>query len=754
MKLTNNWWLTMIIAAVCVAMPSGWSQEKTSDDKSEVKEILDEFTGAFEVRGVGIAGKDRASQYMEFRDVRNGEISNLEVRKKANEDDDMFFRLKASNISQDDQRFDLSFGHYGLYEFTFQWDRTPHHYGMSGSTLYSGIGSDRLTLPVQMRTDLQGATGAAQVNMFRDYAYNGSNRLDDLNDIALLRDRFSFGLALLSLEPFRLSVNVDFENRTGNRPIWGNANTVSQILAPIEYQTWNMTFAATYAQDDLDFGFYYTFSLFENRNESLTWDNPLRATDAAFVGSNSDPAAGRMSLESDSLMHNMSFRGGYNFSADTRLSAEATVSLRDSNTDLLPYTINSRLRIGGTATTLPLASDPNNLPMRAFDGETITQYYQVALTTRLMDNLDAKIYTQYYDFDDRSDHATFPGAVWNDRSWIITPSTTFPTGIQNEHLDYHIWTSGLSFNWKLEDLATRIKPAYKYQQTRRENRDNVEVDESTLSLAIETDLTKTVQTEFGGKLARRNGDHYERAPRPVIPTNLQQLDISDRDRLEAHAGMKFTPSQNFNTNINYTYGIDGYNSTKFGMRDADMHTVMVDFTIAADADASFTGYFGYQFMNTKQKGRASGTIVTPDYIGDFKYDIEDTMFLLGFRSNWSLIPEKLFFDAGYSLALGRSNVSPERAISTTPNQPYLDPIANADNSTRHTIDLKLTYKWTPRANFFVGYQFEYFRSRNFYNDNMSSVVTTSTGAVGSYTLDLVTEDANVHIGYAGFGLEF
>jgi hypothetical protein len=78
-------------------------------------------------------------------------------------------------------------------------------------------------------------------------------------------------------------------------------------------------FIGEYAKKPFYVNVSYYFSLFENNTDTLTWDNPFRATDA--VG---QPSKGLIDLAPDNHYHNVSVSGSYmKIPLKTRVSATA-----------------------------------------------------------------------------------------------------------------------------------------------------------------------------------------------------------------------------------------------------------------------------------------------------------------------------------------------------------------------------------------------------------------------------------------------
>ncbi len=94
--------------------------------------------------------------------------------------------------------------------------------------------------------------------------------------------------------------------------------TGALLPEPIDYETNKMNLALRYTGQQTQMEFAYHGSLFSNNDSSLTWQDPFDLT-----------RTGRMSLEPDNQMHQLSATLGHMLSPTSRLTAMVSLARSD-----------------------------------------------------------------------------------------------------------------------------------------------------------------------------------------------------------------------------------------------------------------------------------------------------------------------------------------------------------------------------------------------------------------------------------------
>jgi MtrB/PioB family decaheme-associated outer membrane protein len=737
-------------------MLTAWAQ----DEPGPVEFELD-------ARATLVGGEDRAAKYLEYRDIPHVmQLYTLEIGTRPRSDSEHLFHMKFTDAVLDTQSLSMEWVSVGNYTISFNWNRIPHRYGFNATTIYTGIHSGELLLPDATQAALQASANAtAAANNLRNFVNAGSMPLDDPDDVMTLRDRFSAGFAWNAAEAWRVTVNVDLEQRSGVRPMWasfGFGNRV-EVLIPAEYTTWGFQAAVSYTSHPVDLTLGYTGSLFQNRERDFYWDNPFRNVDSTAANAHaslntSGPRQGRMALEQNNTMHQCSIRGGYSISRDLRVVADAAWSVRASEFEMLPYTRNVAI-VPGAANNPPFdATNPANLPTREFTGQVFTQSYGAAVTARPCSWLDNRLQGRYYIFDDQRQEIDFPGYVRADAVWTNNAANVEP-------LDYSRWTAGALNTVHLPSIGSRVKPGYEYRQFERQHRQVSKVIEHAWTLSMETDWNGSVQTRIGGAIERRDGSKYRRATAADF-LYLRMLDQADRERIKGNAGVTVVLAKEFSAGFGYMVTYDNYD-VAFGLRDAAWHGATLDCTVAIDS-VSVTAFAGIDMGEFRQKGRqwSQGGLGDPSTPGgaplahpnNWELHTVERIFTVGVRPSWEIVPEKLRAAAEATYAWNEAHIDIDSPLGTAgTDSNFYDPIGHpdAENSNRLSVHARVTFYPEPHVNFYIGYQFDSFRSENYYDTGIVPVPVNPAGAyLGSYPLRLNYQDAQIHLAYMGFTIRY
>ena len=105
----------------------------------------------------------KSGQVYEYSSIKPGPFANFWLS-TGSRDGLYQVDVGGKNVGYDDQFYYLDASKAGTHYFTFQWDQTPHLYSTSAQTIYGGVGSNHLTVPVAVGTALFGAAAGSNFN--------------------------------------------------------------------------------------------------------------------------------------------------------------------------------------------------------------------------------------------------------------------------------------------------------------------------------------------------------------------------------------------------------------------------------------------------------------------------------------------------------------------------------------------------------------------------------------------------------------
>ena len=686
------------------------------------------FSGEIGIVGRITDGEDDSAKAREYRDLDTPVYGDLKV--KYDKKDEYYLEATGKNIGRDDQHYTAAGGRYGTFKIEASYDELTHRFADDAETIYSGTGSGDLTL-----------RGTKQDVLFPDRA----NRLNALSadaksvDIELERKKVEVSAEVAAYDPLNFRVEFGREHKDGTRPFFGSfgLDDAVEITEPIDYDTTEVKFIGEYAKKPFYFNLSYYFSLFENNTDTLTWDNPFRATDTVGAA-----AQGLIDLAPDNHYHNVSASGSYmNIPLKSRISATASWGWMIQDDDLVPYTTNTAL----TTPTGQDASDPNSLPEKSADGEVITSLYHVLLTSSPVKFVHLQGKLRYFEYDNNTDQINFPGFVPAD-DFFVTPDAPGATSIVNLPTSYKKTTAGGDLGFDVFK-KTRLSMGYTYEQTKRTNREVDRQDDQIFGGSVDTNLISWLDLRASYQRTDRDIDDYDFDVYLESGQDLEQLpglrkyDEANmtRDRFQFQATAY--PLETLVLSGSFTYGEDDFNDSPYGLLE-DKHYI---FTFEADYNVSdrlnLHGFYSYEYYKNRQKDFGevpSAPLVDADWFSRS----EDIVNTVGARVQAGLIPDKLDLDISYSFADVDGKIDFYTPAADT------DDFNTVDETTIHILETKLNYTaWKPLV-FTLGHIYEKFDYDDYNKDGFSNVPTDAGGnSNGAYLMGTLPEDHEVNVVY-------
>jgi MtrB/PioB family decaheme-associated outer membrane protein len=628
---------------------------------------------------LGVAQTDSdtlSSKFEEYRDLPNGLV--IPALRFRGHKDGVSWDFVGRNVRQRDQRFWLSLEK-GAVSLEGQYNQIPHNFGNDGHTILTntreGVWEISDSTQRAFQTTLEAATPRSQINFnFLNALVAPSVTAASSVDLGLQRERGNVAMKVTPDGPFAVKVAYFRERRVGDRAASGTSfgfGNVVELPEPLHYLTQDFGADATYSGDwgVVTGGLHYNW--FENRVETLAFDNPFRVSDATDASayqapgsaSVNGPARGLMALPPDNDAWTGTLGGTLLFPHRTRVSASVSKARFTQDSPFIPYSTNSAMVSPVRATDLAA------LPARSLDGKIDVTSFSVNATTRPVGNLTLVGRVRQYDLDNQTARITFPGYARFDAAWSAIPRTSVPYGYKTLGLD-GIATYGLG--------RVTLEAGFKHRGIERTFRETEDTSENGVTLAADVRPSGWLLLRGTFERARRDYEGLEielseeaSFVTPGAPANLMAVPPPDENPAFAAvyaslcgsgavcnlrydqarknssrygATAQIVPTGDTGLRVAWLRTDDDYDETRYGLTRAKYDT------FSADADYTpnerFTAYAFYtrEKLTNAQRGRQSGATVSALPIDDWTSDVEDKVDTYGAGVTIALVKETWFLD--------------------------------------------------------------------------------------------------------------
>ena len=657
--------------------------------------------------------QDRA-KFEEYRDLPESAFGPY-LRLRGDSKDDFYtVEIFGENIGQTDQKFQLHSYGVGKFNFLFLWDQIPHIFCTNCRTLYVESPQATFSLPTPRPSPLS--------------VWNSAPLIDE---VGFRTDVAAVAVGFTPTPAWDIGLEGSARFKHGDRPsglAFGTpGNNAAEVAAPVEETTYGAHFNLGFAGKGYQLQFGYDFSLYNNEIDALRVDNPcfgLTAALPAGCGTSGTvppaPATGQGALTPDNIAHTFTLAGGVNLPLNTRLTGSFSYSLRFQDQAFLPFTINPTL-----AANPAIVTAQANLP-GSLDGQVNILRFNLTATSRLTEDLTATGRFRVYDYDDTSPEIPFTAYVENDRV-VVNIATDGPIRAQlARRYPYTKYDAGGDLRYQLFQPLT-LKVAFDWEQWIREA-DSVVVPASLVEVGSDSVIhvprevfttnqyTPKVMLDytpldwllfrFGYAFSTREGTDYLQASEEQLAL-LRKYDMADRDRNRWDFLADIMAMDNLTFTVTFSYTMDDYGSSQFGLQDANNWAAGGDVTWKPLEWLSlFAGYVHEEWDTQSRHKRRSGTELnnpTFDWVSqtDDRYDTVRAGF------NVVIIPQRLEGGANYNFSIGRTTmnafnpqtpVGAGAAAAVAANFPEIETTLNQVNAflrywiTKH-FSAKVMYSW-------------------------------------------------------------
>lgn len=686
-------------------------------------------------------------KFEEYRDYPKGGVLNKLFLQYESETP-YRMELEVREPGEEDQSFLLRASKLGTVTFEFEWDQTPHVFSKASGSPYIETNRGVFDLNGEIQNRLQGAAAADRPSLLSDFLTPTPGI-----DLKNRWDGARFGMTWTPSSTWTLQSKYNFTQKDGSRPVGTTFYFTNQVELPeaIDQIIHDVDLSAEWNNRKGYVSMGYGFSAFVNNLDVLTWDNPLRATDAA-----GNPSRGRFVLPPDNIAHLATLSAGIHLPWKSFLRGTFSYGLRFQNDDFYPHTINTGINSALLA-----------LPRTGLQGAIHTRFGNIQWTGRPYQNLGVNFYYRIYNQNDDTPNVTFNGQVATDVN-LVSEAVT------RARFDYIKQTAGLDFSWHLAKMLD-FKTGYEWEHWNR-NRFHREVSTTTEhipSMALDykpyswlwlrssysyaMHLIGTYNTF--AHLSHTIGDEVDASNSDAQDVNLRKFDEANRRRHKGDISVFLTPNDQWSFTPVFSLIRNSYTDSTLGLQKELGWSAGGDVTWTPNDRVSFYANYMREEYDARQRSRyrepaAQMSNTTYDWVAN-NADIADTG---SFSTEVVLKPKilKLHLGGDVMHAISRMRaVNPTTPAGGTAAQNTSATVENFPDIRDfiYHLEASLLYNIKERWSTKLAYVFEDYNTSNFqqekigvYNGGLDANSNTSI-YLGAQIRDYVTHWIGITASY-------
>ncbi len=668
-------------AALAEDTPSPEEEEALVPEEFISKPILNEIE-----LGLGYVSDD-AYKFGRYNGLQTkGAFVVADIKVREFDEDGRFWSVRGTRLGLESRYLRLEGGVQGSHKFFLEYDELPNYKNNTVQTPFLGVGSNNLTLPpgFDINTNLD-----ASLNSF---------------ELETRRRRAKVGAMFVPKQHWQFDIDFSHENKVGvdaTSAAIGNGktqfvgNTTTSLIAePIDQDTDMVNATLHYAGDAGQLDLKYHMSLFDNNNDSLTWQDPFNPV-----------VTGSMSLAPDNEFHQLSLTGGYTLPYNSRLTGLISTGRMTQNQDFQAYSV------GGT---LPATSSLN--------GEVWLTTAQLKLASRPVSKLRLNAELRYNERDNQTSVNTY--------DYVVLDSYAGGS-VQNRPYSYKNNRIKLEANYRFNAI-TSLRGGYKYNEMKRSYTyaEREETQENTWFAKWKVKAHATLDLALYGEDSSRNGSEYNTLP--FENPAMRKYNLADRDRTKVGASIDYMATEKLFLSARADYNQDDYKNTTIGLTEATQPVYTVDFSYQPANNITTYGYYTYEKFQSSQNGED----VANQSLTGWQADFDDTFDTAGIGAKLTDLGK---WAVGADIVYSKSNGASEMKDLVTPGTEDQYP----DTKTELTsVKLWTSYNHSKQLSYKLGYWFEEYSADN-WNNGLQPYDPTVTGEIlllGNETLDY-----NVHV---------
>jgi len=597
----------ILSTAVLVLAVTGVARAQKAAAKDTTPEPTQSYTLGY--RGSSVDGDK--GRWERYRDLRDGAVAGMTFGK---ETERSALKFSADNVGYHDQKYMLDYNQFGKLKLTAMWNSTPLNYAYNTLTPWKTTGGNVWTLSSAARQQVQdkvpgvigiGTTAATDLpSIFRPLATTFP--------MQVRRDMVSVGMKYRMNDATNVDVAFSSTGKTGNQPYGASFafNDANELPMAIDNRTNDMTAGVEWAKGTTGMlRAEWTGSWFKNQFQSLTWDNPLRATnfdngkappagpyDASGYSNGNGPAVGRLALPPSNSLNTFRVMGLYKMPGRSTLNGQVSFTTMKQDDALIPWTTNALIASPAVYAYFPGLAQ---LPRATADAQVNAMNALINYTTRPTDFFAFDIRYRFNDHENVTPHFIATSNVRFDAVPELITTETEHFNVRQNTVE-----TGATFAMPRN---TSFKVGYILDDVKREGRAFSDMTDYTLRLSLDTWGNQYLMVRGLFERTRRigNGLSLERIEEGGGQNALRFYDEADMNRTKGTLIVQLTPSDKWDLGLSLATGEDQYRGEghEFGLLDNSNSSYNATLTVYPTDKITLSANYGVDKFSSLQKSR-------------------------------------------------------------------------------------------------------------------------------------------------------
>ena len=568
--------------------PAAAATSGTVDAEAPTRSLFDQTWHQFQVGGRFNDVNGDPARFQRYQDYRDGVL--FTDFRYANEDPSgaWLFRGTADNVGFRDQRFSVNYERTGRVKISGLWDEIPQFYSVDTQTPYI---NNLSPLMLDDATQQRIQSGQANLNAYVPIA--SQFNLQERRDIG--------NLSFLATPTPQVDLKAVFTStrHRGELP-WGASFGFSndvEVALPYDSRTNDLTVGAEWSNSRSMMRVGYNGSWFDNIDETLVWDSPLRLDD-----SSSAPGRGRTSLWPSNMAQTISAAAYEKFAGRTQVTGFVSYGFWKNNEPLQPFTINSALQ------TIAL-------PRATAEAEAHVVSTNLSLVSRPQTDWRFSAKLRDYDYSNHMPVTPITQYVAYDSS-VGTSTTNGPELYAHNRFAFDAdatWT-------RLSPVAVTV--GYGHNNTSYDARIFQSTGENVFHVsadAVGTQwLTFRAQYEYGDRTG--SGLNEDLLIEIGEQPDLRHYDLADRTRHRVTGQIDIVPNDVWTFSVSAGGGKDSYPGSYFGLQNSTVQTYSASADFHLPSGFGGGGTYNYERYTGLQQSRSASSDQANDPLRNWTAD--------------------------------------------------------------------------------------------------------------------------------------